>query len=704
MLTWCSGDSFDFDGNGPTTCFSYTVIVPIPSIYFLICALNVFKNTSNFIPFDSVDRKTLVFLKILQLLCLLEISLGVIFISINSLSGSLIYATIMQTLSAFVCIFVLEREVWRRPIWPDNNTCIYFGSDLIATIIYTSDGYTTRQSGVNLAVCICLFVVKTGILVFSLYKDSIFRTNEEMQRLELDRFSISKNNGGFVRSHSASNVSSDSSSNYITLSGIVSWLTSPVNKRSGSGSGYEPVGSGGDMSEPLMQGRAHSIASSRRSCSRNGSGSWFSGSGRSPSRDARYIYDSDEDEDEDFDEIDDSEFQNRATVSLLKGLWGGPYYNDSVVKSALDIHLSTDNVELDRTSSTVGDLSAKSSGFGFYGKNLHEVDENGDVVLRPIVSSGILQRAIKQQSRAHSQAGGDVLKSLAPRKLVLTHDGDSGLFMDKSSLNGGSGTSGALGSTSKFDGSYLVSVNNWGLRRERTYSHVPHGNGHGSVGGDEKYKSMDINDNSVRDRSYAMSSGHETGEQEQEASQEHKPGGFTFANFRTRWIGGSSSGESDEESGRSNAVDADANAETVAEERPEDHVEGCDSGESIDVEAEAADVVTVSNDPTIARVESKKIIKATPLARGHKNHYHNASIGNKLHSDNGVSLDVDCEMMQREFGAGAEIEFEICVRRSGDGSPNDRNKWVIWKTAKELVALHASVVSKIKYITQKSVN
>ena len=70
-------------------------------------------------------------------------------------------------------------------------------------------------------------------------------------------------------------------------------------------------------------------------------------------------------------------------------------------------------------------------------------------------------------------------------------------------------------------------------------------------------------------------------------------------------------------------------------------------------------------------------------------------------------------MMQREFGIGAEIEFEINILYSNTSSanrvnsfhsmndltnannPNDNGKvrWSVWKTAKEILNLHACVVS-----------
>ena len=136
------------------------------------------------------------------------------------------------------------------------------------------------------------------------------------------------------------------------------------------------------------------------------------------------------------------------------------------------------------------------------------------------------------------------------------------------------------------------------------------------------------------------------------------------------------------------------------------------------------DLVSVATSNSTGAIENKNIddpLKPQPLVKNlvpnnNNNNNNNVTniplpvIPNSTPGNNMLSLDSDCELMQREFGIGSEIEYEICIKLSSEKSisnvfkaqyssnndnnemQNDENKWTIWKTAKEILNLHACVL------------
>jgi len=179
-------------------------------------------------------------------------------------------------------------------------------------------------------------------------------------------------------------------------------------------------------------------------------------------------------------------------------------------------------------------------------------------------------------------------------------------------------------------------------------------------------------------------------------------GVFNFASFRRRFKS---------KVDNSTAVPEDEITETDGLEEastPQDPVDDANPASASDSTGTAG---TDNSPVSVQGIEPITMLKSQPLLR--------APIGLAVGIggiDSESALDVDCELMQREFGVGAEIEFEIVIKRSScrrsnqvfatggketvasltSGSSDDR--WVIWKTAKEIFNLHASVVSCLGFV------
>jgi hypothetical protein len=210
---------------------------------------------------------------------------------------------------------------------------------------------------------------------------------------------------------------------------------------------------------------------------------------------------------------------------------------------------------------------------------------------------------------------------------------------------------------------------------------------------------------SGRDRSYGMMESNGSSALDDfpdlESSDPPEHGGFTFASFRSRFTmmggkdgaptsktimegaGDNTSPDQGDRASPDEADDAEA-CEGVAEPSPVDSVEVCASPAGVDA---ARVLVSSMVGPETAFLRSEALLKSP--------------------ANNAESLNIDCELMQREFGAGAEIEFEITVKRSGGvgagagavaqhtSGQSDGSKWTIWKTSKEIFNLHASVVRAV---------
>lgn len=412
--------------------------------------------------------------------------------------------------------------------------------------------------------------------------------------------------------------------------------------------------------------------------------------------------------------------------------------------------------------------------------------------LKPAVSSGVLNRVLNKQaglSKSHSA------KSLAPRGVIISDidsaagaSGSGGSAFGARQQNSSFGSSPMKPTTTNLLETYSVSVQNWGLRRNQRAMSTADQHSHGDGMGFDLSSSTSSLRRSGRDRSGGMM---ETPDGVSSALDDELPedldnssGGnngrngsgreiFTFASFRSRFniLGKGGGGVGASAGADSPAAPAElvgAGAMTTELLRESDG----DKGDAEATEMEAETETEVGSETKNVHQSLRALSVASPegaflrseallAARGGGGgipgmgmglgHTPIAGPGGAITTATAVaasaadkiveSLDVDCELMQREFGAGAEVEFEITIKRndngrnrsnggSGSGYPslsfaiggggggsgpvmtaagstsgggmsldssnsNSSNKWVIWKTAKEIFNLHASVVSGV---------
>jgi len=612
----------------------------------------------------------------MQVVCVLQAMLIIGFAAGSTSQGSLFFATFVEVLAWATCVYILELEVWRLPSWPCLLTLVFFSTQLIVTLIFTV--LHAHLSNLALIASILLFALSASLFVFSLCKDQWLRSKNELKRLEVERFSVRRSSGVYYNhppltqdnveggddywnggiTHQRINGSDSSILNAISLTWLSHWFPSPSRD-------FESV------TEPLVEydpyDRMSSVGSSRRSASN--AGSWFG----NPNREN--IYDSDEDDsiaDRSIDTVD------RATLNLLRH--GGQYDNigSPIVRSAMDYDIEHNAASARRSTSQ---LRPSTDVGGSYAPQFHQLDGHNDVVMQPSVSTGVLSRVLSKQAGLNKSHSG---KSLAPRGVVISDIDSTSSFNTHQQNSFGSPVK-----SPNFD-TFAIAVQNWGLRRnqrsmstaERLRGGVSFDQAPMSSGRDRSYGMMESNASSALDDFPDL-----------DTSDDPEHGVFTFASFRSRF----------------NMLGSNSNA-AVSEPVLGDDVGVCDAAGTL--QADDSDKQSQSSSE---HVEDAPVVGAVPADEsslvGPEASFLRSETALKVPVDNVESLNIDCELMQREFGVGAEIEFEITVRRNGrSGHPSvsftvgtsssavpsahqpDSSKWTIWKTAKEVFNLHASVV------------
>lgn len=209
------------------------ILGPIPSFIYILSGCYVLYQASRLVPFSSLDKKSLYFLRITQCLVFLECLLNIAFnFNGNEVSTSLIICTVLQSCAWLISIIVMSKEAWKVPKWPGNFTVAFFSVEIIVNVIITSVVHGSIDGTfLNTLTGIGLFFVNVSILVLVIFKDQL-RSSDEKHILEFERYSVYKSGTQLtpdslipLRRKKNHRYSNSEGSNAISLQSVWHWVT-----------------------------------------------------------------------------------------------------------------------------------------------------------------------------------------------------------------------------------------------------------------------------------------------------------------------------------------------------------------------------------------------------------------------------------------------------------------------------------------------
>ena len=140
-MHWCGSDTSGLPwpvtaAGRPDPCFCNTFLFPVPALLYLTAFCHRWHVSAQYLPYNTLDAKSYLFLLILQVSAVSLACLHVSFYLLNSPdSFAQLLCSSAYALGLAQCSIISSREAWRLTEWPGMHTKLFLLASSVVNLL-----------------------------------------------------------------------------------------------------------------------------------------------------------------------------------------------------------------------------------------------------------------------------------------------------------------------------------------------------------------------------------------------------------------------------------------------------------------------------------------------------------------------------------------------------------------------------------------